>query len=426
MAKSNATADRNPNSSAQSAHGEQLLEEGAAFMRLHGLAPSAGTSASTSTGTSSRPSDRRTPLASVEPPLDVIVIGAGQAGLSVGYHLKQRGLRFVILDGHARVGDTWRRRWDSLRLFTPASLDGLDGMPFPARSDYFPTKDEMGDYLEAYAKRFALPVRCGVVVERVSKQNGRYLVKAGALELEAAHVVVAMASYQQPRVPAFAAELDPGIVQLHSSAYRNPAQLKPGALLIAGAGNSGSELAVELGRSHEVHMAGRDTGHVPFRMTSWLGRNVLCRLLLRIVFHRLLTVSTPMGRKARPQIISKGGPLIRVRPEALAAAGVARTARIAGVRDGRPLLEDGRALDVANVIWCTGFDPGSSFIDLPVFDEQGQPRHERGVVGEEPGFYFVGLAFLYAMSSTMVHGVGRDAAFIVKTIAARVAQQARA
>jgi len=419
MTKSNAAADRNPTARAQAAHGEQLLEEGAAFMHLHGLAPSGAASAGSQAG------DRRTPLARAEPPLDVIVIGAGQAGLSVGYHLKRLGLRFLILDGHARVGDSWRKRWDSLRLFTPASLDGLDGMPFPAPSDYFPTKDEMGDYLEAYAARFALPVRCGVEVERVSKRDGRYVVQAGALELEAAHVVVAMASYQQPRVPAFAAELDPSVVQLHSSAYRNPSQLKQGALLIAGAGNSGSELAVELGRAHQVHMAGRDTGQVPFRITSWLGRNVLCRLLLRIVFHRLLTVSTPMGRKARPQIISKGGPLIRVRAEALAAAGVERTSRVAGVRGGRPLLEDGRVLEVANVIWCTGFDPGSSFIDLPVFDDQGQPRHQRGVASDEPGLYFVGLAFLYAMSSTMVHGVGRDAAFIAKTIAGRVAQRAR-
>jgi putative flavoprotein involved in K+ transport len=413
MAKSNATADRHPTTLARAAHDEALLEEGAAFMRLHGLAPNG---AATARGVAT---DQRTKLASAEPSLDVIVIGAGQAGLSVGHHLKQRGLRFVILDGHARIGDSWRTRWDSLRLFTPASLDGLDGMPFPGASDYFPTKDEMGDYLEAYARRFELPVRCGVRVERVSKRDGRYVVQAGALVLQAAHVVVAMASYQRPRVPACASELDPGIVQLHSSAYRNPSQLKPGALLIAGAGNSGSELAVELGRSHAVYMAGRDTGSVPFRITSWLGRNVLCRLLLRIVFHRLLTVKTPIGRKARPQVLSKGGPLIRVRPEALAAAGVERTPRVTGVRDGRPLLEDGRVLDVANVIWCTGFDPGSSFIDLPVFGHDGQPRHERGVVAGEPGLYFVGLAFLYAMSSTMIHGVGRDAAFIANTIANR-------
>jgi putative flavoprotein involved in K+ transport len=416
MAKNNAAADRKP--TAQPVLGEQLLEEGAAFMRLHALTPGGAA------GASSKPVNAYTAnepaTGGAEPPFDVIVIGAGQAGLSVGYHLKRCGLRFVILNGDARVGDSWRKRWDSLRLFTPASLDGLDGMPFPApSSDYFPTKDEMADYLEAYAARFALPVRCNVRVERVSKRDGRYLVQAGALELEAAHVVVAMAGYQQPRVPALAAELDPSIVQLHSSAYRNPSQLKPGALLIAGAGNSGSELAVELGRSHAIYMAGRDTGHVPFRITSWLGRNVLCRLLLRIVFHRLLTVKTPIGRKARPHVISKGGPLIRVRPEALAAAGVERTARVAGVRDGRPLLEDGRALDVANVIWCTGFDPGSAFIDLPVFDADGQPRHQRGVVDGEPGLYFVGLAFLYAMSSTMIHGVGRDAAFIAKTIAAR-------
>jgi putative flavoprotein involved in K+ transport len=400
MAKhnSNAAVNRELVPAVQRTRAEQLVEEGTAFARLHGL---------------------RDGSPQPEQPLDVIVIGAGQAGLSVGYHLKRRGLRFVILNGDARVGDSWRKRWDSLRLFTPASLDGLDGMPFPAASDYFPTKDEMGDYLEAYAQRFDLPVRCGVKVERVSKHGDRYRVQAGALQLEAAHVVIAMASYQQPRVPEFAAELDPSIVQLHSSAYKNPSQLKPGPLLLAGAGNSGSELAVELGRSHAVYMAGRETGYVPFRMTSWLGRNVLARLLLRIVFHRLLTLNTPLGRKARPHILTKGGPLIRVRPEALAAAGVQRTPRVVGVRDGKPLLEDGRVLDVTNVIWSSGYDPSSSFIDLPVFEDDGQPRHERGVVSGEPGLYFVGLAFLYAMSSTMIHGVGRDAAYIANAIAGR-------
>ena len=380
----------------------QLIEAGNAFRQLSNL-------------------PEHSPRVAAAERFDVIVIGAGQAGLSVGYHLARRGLRFVILDGGARIGDSWRKRWDSLRLFTPASLDGLVGMPFPAARDYFPTKDEMADYLEAYAERFALPVRCGMRVQQLTRRDdGLYVVRAGGSEYQASHVVVAMAAYQRPRIPELASALDPTIRQLHSSEYKSPAQLAPGTVLLAGAGNSGSELAVEIGRSHRVIMAGRDTGHVPFNIRGWLGRNVLARLLLRVVFHRLMTLNTPIGRKVRPQVLSKGGPLIRVREADLAAAGVQRAARVVAVRDGKPVLEDGRILEeVSNVVWCSGYHAGFDWIDLPVFGEDGNPRHQRGVVDGEAGLYFVGLPFLYAMSSTMIHGVGRDAEYVVNAISAR-------
>jgi putative flavoprotein involved in K+ transport len=351
---------------------------------------------------------------------DAIVVGAGQAGLSVGYHLARHGLRFVILDAGERVGDTWRRRWDSLRLFTPARFDGLDGLPFPAPPDSFPTKDEMADYLEAYARRFALPVRTGAAVEHLRREEGRYVARAGGRELAAAQVVVAMANYQRPRVPAFASELRGDVVQLHSSEYRNPSQLREGAVLLVGAGNSGSEIAMELSRRHRVFMSGRDTGHVPFRIEGFAGRVLLVRLVLKGLFHHVLTVKTPVGRRVRPTLIAQGGPLIRVKPRDLAAAGVERVPRTAGVDDGRPRLEDGRVLDVANVVWCTGFHPGFSWIDLPILDERGEPRHQAGFVESAPGLYFVGLHFLYAMSSAMIHGVGRDAARVASAIAARV------
>ena len=352
--------------------------------------------------------------------IQTVIIGAGQAGLSAGYHLAKRGLPFVILEGNARVGDTWRRRWDSLRLFTAAKFDGLDGMRFPGDPDAFPTKDEMADYLEAYARRFALPVRTGVTVDRVERRGSTYLITTGAGQIEAEHVVIAMANYQKPRVPAFAQQLDPRIVQLHSLDYRGPHQMNEGAVLLVGAGNSGSEIAMELSRSHAVWMAGRDTGHVPFRPASFLGRWLLVRLVLRVVFHRLLTLSTPLGRKARPKIVGHGGPLIRVQPKDLAAAGVQRVPRISEVRNGMPVTEAGQVLDVANVVWCTGFHPGFSWIDLPIFDDHGEPKHKRGVVDGEPGLYFVGLHFLYAMSSTMIHGVGRDAEYLGDRIAERV------
>ena len=258
------------------------------------------------------------------------------------------------------------------------------------------------------------------VQQLTRRDDGLYVVRAGGSEYQASHVVVAMAAYQRPRIPELASALDPTIRQLHSSEYKSPAQLAPGTVLLAGAGNSGSELAVEIGRSHRVIMAGRDTGHVPFNIRGWLGRNVLARLLLRVVFHRLMTLNTPIGRKVRPQVLSKGGPLIRVREADLAAAGVQRAARVVAVRDGKPVLEDGRVLEeVSNVVWCSGYHAGFDWIDLPVFGEDGNPRHQRGVVDGEAGLYFVGLPFLYAMSSTMIHGVGRDAEYVVNAISAR-------
>ena len=352
---------------------------------------------------------------------DVIVIGAGQAGLSTGYHLRRRGLSFVLLDAGQRIGDAWRRRWHSLKLFTPARFDGLDGMPFPAPAFSFPTKDEMAGYLEAYARRFELPVRMQTRVDRLSREGHQYVVSAGTRQFRAPHVVVAMSSFQVPRIPAFARDLDPRIVQIHSLEYQHPGQLRDGDVLIVGAGNSGAEIAMELARSHRTTIAGRDTGHVPFRIDSAAAR-VLIPFVFRVLFHRILTVRTPIGRKVRVKALSQGGPLIRVKPVDLAAAGIDRAPRMAAVRDGRPLLEDGRVVDAANVIWCTGFSPGFDWIDLPVFDDQGAPRHDGGIATGEPGLYFVGLHFEYAMSSTMIHGVGRDADRIVRAIASRAAR----
>jgi putative flavoprotein involved in K+ transport len=352
--------------------------------------------------------------------VETLVIGGGQAGLSVGYHLKRLDLPFAIVDANERVGDAWRSRWDSLRLFTAARFDSLDGMPFPARYKHeFPTKDEMGDYLEAYARQFELPVHTGVRVDYLSRQDGRFLVGAGDQRFEAENVVVAMANYQQPGVPAFAPDLDPRIVQFHSAEYRNPSQWRYGDVLIVGAGNSGSEIAMEAARhGRKVWMAGRDTGAIPFRIEGLPARLLLTRLVIRGLFYRVLTVNTPIGRKMRPKFLTGGGPLIRVKPSDLKRAGVERVPRVTGVRDGLPLLEDGRVLDVPNVVWCTGYHPGFSWIDLPVLGEH-EPDHHRGVVESVPGLYFVGLEFLYALSSIMIHGVGRDAAHVAKHIQRR-------
>ncbi len=349
--------------------------------------------------------------------VETVIIGGGQAGLSVGYHLARRGRPFVILEGNERIGDSWRKRWDSLRLFTPARYDGLPGLRFPAAAWSFPTKDEVADYLEAYAGRFDLPVRTGVRVDTLSREGNRYIVSSGGRRFEADNVVVASGPYQRPRVPAFASELDPGTVQLHSSAYRDPSRLQEGGVLVVGAANSGAEIALEVSRTHQTWLSGRHPGQEPSRPGSRWDR--LLTPVIWFMASHVLTVKTPLGRAVWRKFRNRGLPLARIRPKDISAAGIERVPRTAGTRGGLPVLDDGRVLEVANVIWCTGFLPAFTWIDLPVFAEAGEPVHERGVVGSEPGLYFVGLVFLYALASSLVGGVGRDAEYIAKHIASR-------
>src|SRR5438094_518689 len=357
-----------------------------------------------------------TAAASVEA-FDTIVVGGGQAGLAVGYYLKKHGRPSVILDANERIGGSWRTRtWSSLRLFTPARYDGLPGWPFPASGWSFPTARETADYLEAYAARFELPVRTGIAVDRLTKDGDRFVVECGERRFEAGQVVVATGFYGTPSVPGFADELDPRIVQMHSSEYRDPSQLRPGGVLLVGAGNSGADIAIEVSKTHRTWLSGPDKGQVPIRIESRLARFVLP--ILWFVASHVLTVKTPIGRKVRPHVLANGAPRIRVKADDLLAAGVERVPKTVGATDGRPVLEDGRILDVANVIWCTGFRQDFSWIDVPVFGEQEELRHERGVTSE-PGLYFVGLDFLYSFTSENVGGVGRDARYIAKRIARR-------
>ena len=346
-----------------------------------------------------------------------VVIGGSQAGLAVGYYLKQRDLPFVILDENDRIGDAWRKRWDSLRLFTPGRYDGLPGMPFPGLPWAYPTKDETADYLEAYANKFELPVRTGVKVERLAKTGDRFEVTGGEHTLFAENVVVATGAFNNPRVPSFARELDENIVQFHSKEYRRPSQIQKGAVLVVGAGNSGAEIAIELALHHQTWLSGPDTGQEPARAGSRLDR--LVTPIMWLVATRL-TVKTAVGRKLRDHFIAppRGIPLGRVRRRDFAPAGIERVPRVAGVRNGRPVLEDGRLLEVSNVIWCTGYAPNHDWIDLSLQTRNGLPMHDRGIVESCPGLYFIGLLFLYSLSSALLGGVGRDAKHIVQHIVA--------
>ena len=351
----------------------------------------------------------------------VAIIGGGQAGLATSYLLRQRGIDHLVLEAGARIGASWRNRWDSLRLFTPARYDGLPGMRFPAPANSFPTKDEMADYLESYAANFSLPVRLGASVTSISHATQSFRLDTGDGSLEADQVVIASGPYRKPRVPPFACELDRSITQLHAGEYRNPQQLSRGSVLVVGAGNSGAEIAIEAAQAgHATFLAGRATGQVPPAAYALNGR------IFWFVANRVLSVNTPIGRKARPQVLAHGGPLIRLSMDEVIRAGVTRTPRVVEVKAGAPVDEEGRTLEVQNVVWCTGFSPDFSWIHLPIFDAKGQPTHDRGVVGGQPGLYFIGLPFLTKLASAFVGGVAGDAKRLADVITSATGQSSRA
>jgi len=342
---------------------------------------------------------------------DTIVIGAGQAGLAAGYELSVRDVDAVIVTGEARVGDNWRRRWDSLRLFTPAAHSGLPGMPFPARPTHLPDKDEVGDYLERYAARFDLPVRLDTRVDTLGWDGERYVLRTGRSTIEADNVVVATGPFQQPYIPAVASRIAPGIRQLHSSEYVGPLELPEGQALVVGAGNSGAQIALELARFRKVALAGRNTGHLPRRL---LGRDVfdwIWPLMTRF------SLDTRVGRRLRGRMRG-GDALIGIPEHELAKAGVVRVGRLIDERGGLPLC-GGEVVEPSVIVWSTGFRPDYGWINLPVIDADGYPRHRRGVATDVPGLYFLGLRFQHRMNSSLIGGVGADAAFIAEQVAQR-------
>jgi putative flavoprotein involved in K+ transport len=291
-------------------------------------------------------------------------------------------------------------------------------MHFPLANHLFPTRDQMAAYLEAYAGEMGLPVQTGIRVDGLWRgDDGGYVVTAGDRRFEARQVVLA-AGKSLPKIPDFASALDPEINQLPSSEYQNPSQFRPGGVLVVGASNSGAEIALEAAREHPTVLAGRDPGHVPWRIDG-LPFRVIVRGLW-FVANQVLTNKTPPGRKARPHVRAHGGPLVRYKPSDLDAAGVERIfSRAVGSQDGLPLLENGRALDVTNVVWCTGFKLDTHWIHFPITGDDGWPLEEGGVSTIAPGLYFVGIPFQQAFSSQLIGGAGRDAGHVADQIAQR-------
>jgi putative flavoprotein involved in K+ transport len=349
--------------------------------------------------------------------IDTLIIGAGQAGLATAFHLRRLGRECLIVDGNERVGDNWRQHYDSLRLYTPLRYCSLPGLEFPGDPWAYPTKDDVADYLEMYALHFDLPIRMQTRVERLTRRDDRFVAEFGDDTIECANVVVATGTFgRTPNVPAFADQLDPTIRQLHSSEYKRPAQLAPGPALVVGASHSGCDIAVELAAGRPTILVGRDCGQVPVEWDS--NRIRVAMPIMTFLFRHVLTRRNPIVRNKLDEFRNHGGPMLRVKRHHLAARHVERIeARVTGVRDGKPELADGQVVDVANVVWSTGFRQDFGWIEIPALGEGAWPDEYRGVVEAVPGLYFCGLSFQYAFSSMLLPGVGRDAAYVARSIA---------
>jgi putative flavoprotein involved in K+ transport len=337
---------------------------------------------------------------------DVVVIGAGQAGLALGYFLAQQGRRFAILDAATEPAAGWRTRWDSLRLFTPVRFNSLPGLPFPGDPDSYPGRDDVAAYLRDYARHFELPVELGSRVRSVRARERGFTLELDDRTCEADQVVVATGPFQVPFVPALSERLDAAVVQLHSSEYRAPDQLPDGAALVVGGGNTGFQIAEELAGSRKVHLSiGSRQMPLPQRI---LGRDLFRYLDATGLMRK--TVTSRVGRRMKDRET-----LIGTSPRAARKRGIELRARASDAAASTVRFADGTALAVDAVVWATGFRLDHSFVELPVFGDSGEVVHERGVT-DVPGLYFLGLPWQHTRGSALLGWVKDDAEHIAHQI----------
>lgn len=342
-----------------------------------------------------------------------LIIGAGQSGLAVAHELGKRALSCVVVDGADTIGDSWRRRWESLRLFTPAAHNGLPGLAFPAPPRALVSKDEFADYLAQYASTLACPIKLSTSVTRVTRIDSRFRVDTTTGPMDADSVVLATGTHPVPYVPPFATEVEASIVQLHSADYSKPSDLPPGNVLVVGSGTSGLQIALDLAPFHDVTVAGRPTPHIPDAVLRFAGAAYWA------LASHLLTRATPVGRKVAATFHDRGAPLISVSTNDLDRAGITRVTRIERTDSGRPVTENGEILSPTSIVWATGYRPALTWVDELPLDAHGWPISARGVIETVPGLYTVGFPFQFGLTSGLIGGVGRDAAHVATAIQRR-------
>jgi putative flavoprotein involved in K+ transport len=339
--------------------------------------------------------------------LDVVVIGGGQAGLAMAWHLTRRGMRFVVLEAGPELGQVWRDRWDSLKLFTPAQYSSLPGQPFPAPADTYPTRDAVADYMHAYAKAFDLPVTPNARVTDLRRTRDFFEVSAGDDVYSARQVVVATGPFQAPFTPPPARTLDPSVTQMHSAAYRDPQALPDGAVLVVGGGNSGLQIAEELAAGRQVDLS--IGTHPPMLPQRLLGRDLFWWL------HRLGLMRASADSRLGRRMQARGEFIIGTNRRRLQRAGVRFRPRVVDAHGRTVRFADDSTLDVTTVIWATGFRPDHSWLHIAGVADDGRITHRRGVT-EVPGLYFLGLPWQHTRGSALLGFVHHDAAYLADRI----------
>lgn len=337
--------------------------------------------------------------------LDIVVVGASQADLAVAYCLKELGYGATLFEGNESVGGAWRNRYDSLRLFTPSQYCSLPGLQFPSPKDCYPSKDDVGDYLDGYAAKFAFDVRLGERVLNVERDGGLFRISTARETLLARCVVIATGQ-GAPNVPAFAKDMV-SVGHMHSASYRNPSMLGRGRVLVVGAGNSGAQIAEELCAARDVSIS-----------ISTLPKSFPQRLMGRDIFWWLILFGMMNVKASRKALLESGAmPLIGSRlPSLLRSGRVKRFGFVTGHRDGEILFDGGARQRFETVIFATGFRPDYPWLSVSgALERTGAARQTAGI-GAVPGLFWIGLPWLRSKGSGFLGFVGRDAQYLASKI----------